>query len=141
MHDIYRFPLVSKLQSRTAGNRHSSLVVHLKSSQVGQQPWPGSITLRSPCNSVTGIMDLGEGRLANSHTLSHILTYFEIFTLSTLSPTGTLKWPGRNGVQITCNTSDTYHVQHTVCRVVWRNSSAMKFDRVEITFLLLYSIG
>ena len=37
--------VASKLQSRTAGNRHSSLVVHLKSSQVGQQPWPGSITL------------------------------------------------------------------------------------------------
>ena len=28
-----------------------------------------------------------------------------------LSPTCTLKWPGRNCVQITCNTSSAYHVQ------------------------------
>ena len=28
-----------------------------------------------------------------------------------LSPTRTLKWPGRNRVQITCNTSNAYHVQ------------------------------
>ena len=28
-----------------------------------------------------------------------------------LSPTRTLKWPGRNRVQITCNTSSAYHVQ------------------------------
>ena len=27
------------------------------------------------------------------------------------SPTHTLKWPGRNSVQITCNTSSAYHVQ------------------------------
>ena len=28
-----------------------------------------------------------------------------------LSPTRTLKWPGRNRVQIMCNTSSAYHVQ------------------------------
>ena len=28
-----------------------------------------------------------------------------------LSPTRTIKWPGRNRVQITCNTSSAYHVQ------------------------------
>ena len=37
------------------------------------------------------------------------------FTISSqrreLSPTHTLKWPGRNRVQITCNTSNTYHMQ------------------------------
>ena len=37
------------------------------------------------------------------------------FTISSrrreLSPTRTLKWPGRNRVQITCNTSSAYHVQ------------------------------
>ena len=33
------------------------------------------------------------------------------------------KWPGRNRVQITCNTLIT-------CHVVRRDSSAMKFDRV-----------
>ena len=45
-----------------------------------------------------------------------------IFTVSSvrreLSPTHTLKWPGRNHVQITCNTSGAHHVQHVVCRVV-----------------------
>ena len=40
---------------------------------------------------------------------------FEIFfTISSLrrelSPTHTQKWPGRNRVQITCNTSNAYHV-------------------------------
>ena len=45
-----------------------------------------------------------------------------IFTISSLrrelSPTRTLKWPGRNRVQITCNTSNTSHVQPAVCHVV-----------------------
>ena len=34
------------------------------------------------------------------------------------SPSCTLKWPGRNRVQITCNTSDAHRVQHVVCHVV-----------------------
>ena len=38
--------------------------------------------------------------------------------------------PGRNRVQITCNTSSTYHVQHVTCHVVRRDSAAIKFDRV-----------
>ena len=41
--------------------------------------------------------------------------YSRFFTISSqrreLSPTRTLKWPGRNRVQITCNTSSAYHVQ------------------------------
>ena len=47
-----------------------------------------------------------------------------------------LKWPERNRVQITCNTSGAHHVQHVVCHVVQRDSSAIKFDRVEIAFIL-----
>ena len=39
----------------------------------------------------------------------------DFFTISSqrreLSPTHTLKWPGRNRVQITCNTSSACHVQ------------------------------
>ena len=39
----------------------------------------------------------------------------DFFTISSqrreLSPTRTVKWSGRNRVQITCNTSSTYHVQ------------------------------
>ena len=41
---------------------------------------------------------------------------------------------GCNCVQITCNTSSTYHVQLAVCHVVRRDSSATKFDRLEIAF-------
>ena len=41
--------------------------------------------------------------------------YLRFFTISSqrreLSPTRMLKWPGRNHVQITCNTSSAYHVQ------------------------------
>ena len=47
-----------------------------------------------------------------------------------LSPTPRLKWPGRNRVQIICNTSCAYHIQHVVCHVVRMDSSAIKFDRV-----------
>ena len=51
------------------------------------------------------------------------------------SPTRTLKWPGRNPVQITFNTSSAYHVQPAVCHLVRRDSSAFKFDRVELSFI------
>ena len=41
--------------------------------------------------------------------------YSRLFTISSQrrepSPTRTLKWPWRNRVQITCNTSSAYHVQ------------------------------
>ena len=48
----------------------------------------------------------------------------------------TLKWPRHNGVKITCNTSSAYHVQRVVCHLVRRDSSAIKFDRVEIACIL-----
>ena len=72
----------------------------------------------------------------------HSKAQFEIFfTISSLrcelSPTRTLKWPGRNRVNITSNnTSSAYHVQHVVCQLVRRDSSAIKFDRVEIAFIV-----
>ena len=50
------------------------------------------------------------------------------FTISLLrrepSPTRTLKWPGRNRVQITCNTSSAYHVQHVVLLATWYEGTA-----------------
>ena len=62
------------------------------------------------------------------------------FTISLLrrelTPTRTLKWPMRNPVKITCNTSSAYHVQRVVCLLVGRDSSAIKFDRAEIVFIL-----
>ena len=35
------------------------------------------------------------------------------------SPTCTLKWPMRNRVQITCNTSSAHHMQHVMLRATW----------------------
>ena len=62
------------------------------------------------------------------------------FTVSSLrlelSPTGTFKWPGRNRVQITWNTSSAYHVQPAACHLARRDSSAIKFVGVEIAFIL-----
>ena len=48
-----------------------------------------------------------------------------------LSPTCTLKWSGRNRVQITCSISSAYEVRGVVCHVVRRDRSGIKFDRVE----------
>ena len=45
------------------------------------------------------------------------------------------KWPGRNSVQIKRKTSSAYHVQHVVCHMVRRDSSAAKFDRAETAFI------
>ena len=36
--------------------------------------------------------------------------------------------------QITSSTSGTYHMHCVVCHVVWRNSTAVRFDKVEIAF-------
>ena len=72
-------------------------------------------------------------------TLKDTIPDFFFFTISSLcrelSPTRTLKWPERICVQITCNTSGAHHVQD-VCLVVRRDISAVKFDRVEIAFIL-----
>ena len=67
--------------------------------------------------------------------------YSRFFTISSqrreLSPTRTLKWSRRNRVQITCNTSSAYHVQHAMFRATWYEGTAQlfKFDRVEIAFI------
>ena len=64
----------------------------------------------------------------------------DFLTLSSLrhklSPICTLKGTVRYRVQITCNTSSDYHVQHVMCEVVRRDSSAIKADRVEIAFII-----
>ena len=52
----------------------------------------------------------------------------------------TLKRPGANRVQITCNTSETNHVQH-VCLMVRRDSSTIEFDRVYIALILVYCLA
>ena len=64
-------------------------------------------------------------------------------TLSTISslwhklpPTSALKQPQHSHVLITCNTSGANFMQPVVCHTVWTHSSAIKFDRVGITFIL-----
>ena len=46
-------------------------------------------------------------------------------------PTRILKWPGRNRVQITCNTSSAYHVQHVVLRATWYEGTAQLLSMTE----------
>ena len=69
---------------------------------------------------------------SNSNCIQRCNLRFFIISLlcSEPSPTRTLKWPGRNFVQITCNTSSAYHMQHVACHIVRRDSSAIKFERV-----------
>ena len=58
------------------------------------------------------------------------------FTISSLrrisSSTRTLKWPGRNCVQITCNTSSAHHVQHVVLCTTWYERAAQLLSLTEL---------
>ena len=60
----------------------------------------------------------------------------DFFTISSLrrepSPTRTLKWPGRNRVQITCNALSAYHVQHVVLRATWYKGTAQLLSLTEL---------
>ena len=64
--------------------------------------------------------------LFNNNRIQRRNSWF--FTISSLrrelSPTRTLQWPGCNGVQITCNTSSTYHMQHVVLHAMWYEGTA-----------------
>ena len=44
-----------------------------------------------------------------------IRDFHNLLTAPRFLSTRTLKWPGRSSVQITCNTSSVFHVQHVVC--------------------------
>ena len=78
----------------------------------------------------------------NNLTERHKSSNFTISSLRCeLSQTRTLKRPGRSRVQITLNTPSAYHVEHVVCHVVRKKSSAIKFSRVVIAFILAYFIG
>ena len=68
------------------------------------------------------------------------------FTISSLRceppPTRTLKWPWCSRVQITCNTSSTYHVQHVVLHATWYEGTAQLlswqiYNRIYLSFFLL----
>ena len=79
---------------------------------------------------------------------SHSKAQFKIyFTISSLrlepSPTRTLKRPGRNRVQITCNTSSAHHVQHVVIRATRYKGTAQLLNMTEFKSYLFefYVIG
>ena len=59
------------------------------------------------------------------------------------SPTRTLKWQGRNRVQITCHTPCADHVQHVVLRATWYEGTAQLLSLTELKSHLfeLYFIG
>ena len=57
-----------------------------------------------------------------------------------LSPTRTLKWPGRNRVQITCNTSSAYHAKHVVLRATWYEGTAPAISLAELKSHLFSSL-
>ena len=69
------------------------------------------------------------------------------FTISSLrrepSPTRTVKWPGRNRVKTTRNTSSAYHVQHVVLRATWYEGTAQLLSLTAFRSHLfwLYFIG
>ena len=72
----------------------------------------------------------------NNRIERHNPRFFTISSLRRgLPATRSLRWPGRNRLQITCNASGAHHVQY-VCHMVRRDSSAIKFDRVEIAFIV-----
>ena len=100
--------------------------------------WSGSTRLNYQIISNDYREILGHDNNDNNDCIQRRSSRF--FTISSLRrelpPTHTFKWPERNRVQITCNTSSTYHVQRVVCHLVRRDSSLIKFDRDEIAFIL-----
>ena len=80
----------------------------------------------------------------NNRIQRHNSRYFTISLLRCeLSPTRTLKWPGRNRVQITCNTSSAHHVQHVVLCATWYEGTAQLLSLTELKSHVfeLYFIG
>ena len=68
----------------------------------GRKRWNGTISPPPPPPSPSHLMN-GHAGWSKQGAIR------DLFTIS--SPTRTLKWPGCNPVQITCNTSTVYHVQ------------------------------
>ena len=69
----------------------------------------------------------------NNHIQRRNLRFFAISSLcSEPSPTRMLKWPRHSDVQITCNTSSAYHVQHVVLRTTWFEGTAQLLSMTEL---------
>ena len=88
---------------------HKFLINNHTTMQASYTIWYWTFNTAS---SNTCRMQLEESNNNNNHIQRR---YSRFFTISSQrrepSPTRTLKWPGRNRVQITCNTSSAYHVQ------------------------------
>ena len=66
--------------------------------------------------------------------------FFTVFSLHReLSPTRTLKWPGRNCVQIKCSTSSVYHIQPVMLRATWYEGTAQLLSLTEFNFELYFT--
>ena len=63
---------------------------------------------------------------------SAIRFFYSLLTAPQTVSSTFAQWPERHRVQITCNTSGADHVQHVVCHVVRRDSSANNFDIIKI---------
>ena len=91
---------------------------------------------------IPGSLALEEGHLNNNNNNNCFQRHYSrFFTISSqrrkLSPTHTLKWTGRNHVQIMCNTSSAYHVQVSCyvplgTRATWYEGSAQLLSLTEL---------
>ena len=68
---------------------------------------------------------------------------WDFFTVSSLRRELSLKWPERNRVQITCNTSGACHMHHVMLRATWYEGTAQLLSLTEFKSHLyeLYFIG
>ena len=72
----------------------------------------------------------------NNHRFERCSSRFSIISSlrHELFPTCTLKWPGHNRVQVTCNTSNAYHVPFAT----WYEGTALQsLNRIYTSFILL----
>ena len=102
--------------------------------------FPGGATPGTECYYWHSSGYLAGTRLYNNRIPRRNSRFLTISSLRReLSPTRTLKWPARNCVQIPCNTSSAYHVQHAVLRVTWYEGTAQPFrqslNRIYINFI------
>ena len=99
-----RGTLVSDLPAVSAESKHGTVTI------IGQ-----SSEYRRPFSDSLPFLQASASNNNNNNNNRIQRRYSRSFTISSqrreLSPTRTLKWPERNRVQITCNTSSAYFVQ------------------------------
>ena len=113
-----------------------------------KQPLPLSPPpLTTPLSSLLPPPPLTNNNNNNNNNNRVERRYSRFFSISSqrreLFPTRTLKWPRRNRVQITWNTSSAYHVQHVVLRATWYEGTAQLLSLTELKSHLfeLYFVG